>query len=53
MTNVYSDEARRAAREVRARIKRDLSAGKFTSDGLKVRYVDKGASPKRPKDADN
>lgn len=31
MTNVYSEEARTAARELRARLKRDLAAGLFVS----------------------
>jgi hypothetical protein len=31
MTNVYSEEARLAARELRKRIKDDLDAGRFTS----------------------
>jgi hypothetical protein len=38
MTSVYSEEARTAARELRARLKRDLAAGRFVSSSTTARH---------------
>jgi|TARA_B100001146_G_scaffold221972_2_gene233455 hypothetical protein len=38
MTNVYSEEARTAARELRDRLKRDLAAGRFVSSSTAARH---------------
>lgn len=43
MTSAYSDEARTAARELRARLKRDLAAGRFVSSSTGVRRADAAA----------
>lgn len=38
MTNVYSEEARTAARELPACLKRDLAAGRFVSSSMAARH---------------
>lgn len=38
MTDTYSEEARTAARELRARLKRDLAEGRFVSSSAASRH---------------
>lgn len=38
VANVYSEEARNAARELRTRLKRDLAAGRFVSSSSSARH---------------
>lgn len=47
MANVYSEEARNAARELRTRLKRDLAAGRFVSSSSAARNPNTTVTEKR------
>ncbi len=51
MTNVYSEEARTAARELRARLKRDLAAGRFVSSSTAARHPRTTVTENKPTSA--